>query len=74
MAIKITKKARKQLSRNDMVRRSKEASASKRMSLGNSLYFGAPPQYAKEFNELGMLVGYKKVAVGVPFVRDTYDK
>lgn len=41
----------------------------KEMRIAGTTYQGAPPQFAPVMGKFGQVVGYNKIAKGVPFVR-----
>lgn len=65
--VKVTKRQRKALGRNFMVKECKKAGQPQEVGLDR--YMGKPPVYAPYVPHLHAATQYRKVEPGVPFVR-----
>lgn len=65
--VKVTKRQRKLLGRNYMVKQSKKLGQIQQV--GQTVYRGAPPELTPFYAYAGAPVQYRKTKAGIPFVR-----
>jgi hypothetical protein len=65
--VKVTKRQRKALGRNYMVKQSKKFGQVQ--EVGQAVYRGAPPEFSAFYAYAGAPAQYRKTKAGIPFVR-----